>query len=131
LRLAAANIGPEKSAMQTAFLADQDRNPETGLFMPGNSARRMKRLRIEAMMRDIAGEFEGGFDALKPSDGIALEKACSLLCGHPRRHDVEVRAINSANRLLSGLRKRLKPKRASVRHGPSMASLLAKRADNP
>jgi hypothetical protein len=130
---AATNIGTEKSAMQTAFLADQDRNPVTGLFMPGNNARRLKRFRIEAMMRDIADtEFEGGFIGLKPSDRIALEKACTLLCGHPKRHDVEVRAINSAARLLAGLRKRIKPKKQpNARRGPSMASLLAKRADNP
>ena len=92
-----------------------------------------KRFRIEAMMRDIADtEFEGGFIGLKPSDRIALEKACTLLCGHPKRHDVEVRAINSAARLLAGLRKRIKPKKQpNARRGPSMASLLAKRADNP
>src|SRR5262245_60857795 len=93
--------------MDTAISPERD--PVTGYFLHGNSIRRQKRQRIEAMMRDIASEFDGGLDALKPSDRISLEKACSLLCGCPQRHDVEVRAINSANRLLSGLRKRLKP----------------------
>jgi hypothetical protein len=114
--------------MQSDHLIEEERDrwidPVTGLFKPHNSARRLKKLRTEALMADIAEEFDGGLAALGPADRIILEKACVLLCGRPHSHWDQVRVVNSAGRLLGGLRKRLKPKPSQARRGPSMSDLL-------
>ena len=55
--------------METVFSADQDRDPVSGLFKPGNNARRLKKLRVQALMDDIAFEFENA--AVWPTWGPA------------------------------------------------------------
>jgi hypothetical protein len=56
--------------METAISTDKD--PATGLFVPGNNARGHKRDRVQRLMQDIAGEFEGGLAAMRSSDLVVL-----------------------------------------------------------
>jgi hypothetical protein len=112
--------------MQTAFPTDQDRD---GKFVAGNNARGHKRERIQQLMAEIAAEFEGGLDAMRAADMVVLERACSLLLGRPRSHWDSCRGVNAANRLLGGLRKRLKPRKRAVTT-PTMDELLARRVSH-
>ncbi len=114
--------------MSTVLPADKD--PATGLFVAGNNARGHKRDRIQQLMTEIAAEFEGGLDTMRSSDRVVLERACSLLLGRPRSHWDSCRGVNAANRLLGGLRKRLKPKRMAPRQRPSLVALMANRENN-
>jgi hypothetical protein len=99
-------------------------------FQPGNNARNAKRQRIAQLMADIAADFEGGLDGMRAADRIILEKAAGLLCQTPKTHWDACRGINAANRLLGGLRKRLKPRPRQARTAPSMAELLERRNAN-
>jgi hypothetical protein len=79
-------------------------------FVPGQSGNPLgaagPKLRRTKLLADIAADF-GGLDALSAGDRALLERAVSLLCANPKLHVERTRAINTAHRIINGIRRRV------------------------
>ena len=101
---------------------EQTGGPYPWRWRPGQSGNPLgklsRKLRHAELMASLGADL-GGLDLLTAGDRALLSRAVDLLLVHPRDHTERTRSVNTAHRILNGIRGRVRrrPK------GPSHAEL--------